>query len=242
MRPLIGISCWRRTLDTFYGPDTLHTLSTYYIDSVTRAGMTPIMWPAALDPAEAPRLVALVDGVIISGGDDVDPQTYGAGNTDSTKTNPDVDRFEIALIMAAREQGKPLLAICRGLQILNVALGGTLRQEVTSPGGVHDVITTDHEEMGARRHVVRFEEGSLLAAMYGANEAKVNTLHHQGIDRLAGGLVIEGRTDDGLVEAARFDGDWWALGVQWHPERLEGEHQEIFRLFREAIPSQADTS
>jgi putative glutamine amidotransferase len=107
---------------------------------------------------------------------------------------------------------------------------------------VHDVITTDHEEMGARRHVVRFEEGSLLAAMYGANEAKVNTLHHQGIDRLAGGLVIEGRTDDGLVEAARFDGDWWALGIQWHPERLEGEHQEIFRLFREAIPSQADTS
>jgi putative glutamine amidotransferase len=242
MRPLVGITCWRRTLDTFYGPDTLQTLSTYYTGSVTRAGMTPVLWPAALDPSEASRLVEMVHGVIVSGGDDVDPQTYGADNTDSTKTQPDVDRFEIALIEAAREQGKPLLAICRGLQILNVALGGTLGQEVTSPGGVHETISADHEEMGARRHVVRLEEGSLLAAMYVATETKVNTLHHQGVDRLADDLVVEGRTDDGLVEAARFDGAWWALGVQWHPERMDGEHQEIFTLFREAVVSQGDTS
>jgi putative glutamine amidotransferase len=83
--------------------------------------------------------------------------------------------------------------------------------------------------------VVRFEAGSRLADIYGAEEAKVNTLHHQGIDALAPGLIVEGRTDDGLIEAFRCDGDWWALGVQWHPERMEGEHQSVFAAFREAV-------
>jgi putative glutamine amidotransferase len=235
MRPLVGITSWRRRLETFYGPDTLQTLSTFYTDSVIAAGMTPVLFPAALDPAEADRLVALVDGILLSGGDDVDPGTYGVGNTHSEKCNPEVDRFEIALARSAREQGKPVLAICRGLQLLNVALGGTLHQEVTSENGVHDLIGADHEEMNARRHVVTFEAGSTLAGMYGASETKVNTLHHQGVDRLAAELVVEATTDDGLVEAASFNGEWWALGVQWHPERLEGEHQRLFAAFREAI-------
>ncbi|HEU4894423.1 MAG TPA: gamma-glutamyl-gamma-aminobutyrate hydrolase family protein [Acidimicrobiia bacterium] len=235
MKPVVGITSWRRTLDTFYGPDRLQPLSTYYTDSVVAAGMTPLLIPAGLDPSEAPALIGLVDGLLLSGGDDVDPGGYGAENTASVKTDPDVDQFEIALVEAAREAGKPVLAICRGLQLLNVAFGGSLHQEVTSEGGTHDVITGDHEEMNARRHVVTFEPGSLLASLYGASETKVNTLHHQGIERLAEGLVVEGKTDDGLVEAARLDGDWWVLGVQWHPERLDGDHQRIFEAFREAI-------
>jgi putative glutamine amidotransferase len=177
----------------------------------------------------------MVDGVLISGGADVDPVTYGAENTHSIKTSTAVDQFEIAVALAARDQRKPVLAICRGLQLLNVALGGTLRQEVTSEGGVHDLITRDHELMSSRRHVVRFDEGSVFAEIYGAAEAKVNTLHHQGIDVLAPDLVAEGQTDDGLIEAVSYDGDWWALGVQWHPERMEGEHQRIFGVFAEAL-------
>ncbi len=235
MKPMVGITSWRRTLDTFYGPDRLQTLSTYYSDSVSAAGMTPVLFPAGLDPSEAPRLVALVDGLLVSGGDDVDPSGYGAENTASTKTDPEVDRFEVALLEAAREANKPVLAICRGLQILNVALGGSLRQEVTSEGGTHELIGNDHEEMNARRHVVTFEPESLLASVYGASETKVNTLHHQGVDRLAEDLAIEGKTDDGLIEAARWDGDWWVLAVQWHPERLDGDHQRIFGAFREAM-------
>lgn len=235
MKPVVGITAWRRLLETFYGPDTLQTLSAYYSDSVARAGMTPVMFPAAVEPADADRLVAMVDGVIISGGDDVDPTSYGAENTDSKRTHTEVDAFEIAVVGAAQAQGKPLLAICRGLQLLNVALGGTLQQEVTAEGGVHEPVSPDHEEMNARRHVVRFEDGSVLAGIYGTDEAKVNTLHHQGLDRLADELTIEGRTDDDLVEAARFSGDWWALGVQWHPERLEDEHQRLFTAFREVI-------
>lgn len=235
MRPLVGITSWRRRLDTFYGPDTLQTLSVYYTDAVSAAGMTPVMFPSSLDPSEADRLVTMVDGVILSGGDDVDPSTYGAENTHSTRSHSEVDLFEIAVVEAARAQGKPLLAVCRGLQLLNVALGGTLVQEVTTGGGVHDLIGDDHDEVAARRHVVTFEDGSVLAGLYGSTEAKVNTLHHQGIADLADDLIVEGRTDDRLVEAARCRGDWWALGVQWHPERLDGDHQVLFTEFRRVL-------
>lgn len=235
MKPSVGVTVWKRRLDTFYGPDTLQTLSTYYTDSLVAADMIPVMFPSGLDPDDAETLVGKVDGVLISGGDDVDPGTYGKENTDSMSTDPAADRFEVAVIEAARKSGTPLLAICRGIQILNVALGGTLTQEVTTPGGVHDSITRDHEEMNRRRHKVSFEPDAILASVYGATSAEVNTLHHQGVDVLADALAVEGVTDDGLVEAARYRGDWWALAVQWHPERLTGSHQNVFSAFREAI-------
>ncbi len=237
--PLVGVTVWRRRLDTFYGPDTLMTLSTTYTDAMIEAGLTPIMIPAALDVTDAERFVDLVDGLLLSGGDDVHPRTYGSEPTVSQGIDTDVDRFEIALIEAARGADKPVLAICRGLQILNVALGGTLHQEVTSEGGVHELIThdSDPEEMMARRHVVRFERDSIMAGLYESDEAKVNTLHHQGIDRLAEDLLVEGRSDDGLVEAARCRGDWWALGVQWHPEKMDLDHRQLLAAFRDEIVS-----
>lgn len=237
MRPLVGITGWRRTLGTYLGPESLQTLSTYYSDSVIAAGMTPVIFPNGQDPAEAERLVSLVDGVLLSGGDDIHPDSYGEEPISIHGADSDVDEFEMAVIAAARSQGKPLLAICRGLQMLNVAMGGTLSQEVTSAGGVHELIdeSTDPEDINSWRHVVRFEKDSMIASLYGADEAKVNTLHHQGIDTVAEGLIVEGRTDDGLIEAARCSGDWWALGVQWHPERMEGDHQVVFTAFRKAI-------
>jgi putative glutamine amidotransferase len=235
MKPLVGVTSWRRRLETFYGPDTLQTLSTHYTDALQAAEMIPVMFPAALDPADAELLVAGVDGVLLSGGDDVDPSSYGIENTASKRFSAAVDEFEVAVFEAARSQGKPLLAICRGLQLMNVALGGTLLQEVTSDGAIHDLISDDHEELNARRHVVSFESGSVLGDIYGASEVKVNTLHHQGLDRLGEGLIVEARADDELIEAVRWDGAWWALGVQWHPERLEGVHQKLFEVFREVL-------
>lgn len=237
MRPLVGINAWRRRLGTYLGPDLLQTLSTYYSNSIIAAGMTPVMFPNGQDPGEAERLVNLVEGLVLSGGDDIDPSSYGSENEGSKGNDPSVDDFEVALVRVARDQGKPVLAICRGLQLLNVALGGTIDQEVTAPGTAHEPITADSdpEEVNSRRHVVRFEDDSLISKIYGAAEAKVNSLHHQGIGSLGGGLIVEGRSDDGLIEAARCEGDWWALGVQWHPERMEGDHQAIFNAFREAI-------
>lgn len=237
MRPLVGITAWRRRLDTYLGPEVLQTLSTYYSESVVAAGMTPIMFPNGQQPAEAERLVSLVAGVVISGGDDIDPSSYRTAEISSHGNDPAVDDFEIAVVNAAREQDKPVLAICRGLQLLNVAMGGTLSQEVTARGAIHDLIddSTSPEEVNSRRHIVRFEEDSSLGDIYGASETKVNTLHHQGIDVLADGLIVEARSDDGLIEAARCDGSWWALGVQWHPERMNDDHQLIFRAFKEAL-------
>lgn len=242
MNPLVGVTTWRRSLDTFYGPDTLMTLSTSYTDAMIEAGLTPVLIPAALEDEEAARFVDLVDGLLISGGDDVHPETYDAEPTVSRGIDAEVDRFEIELIDAARKKRKPVLAICRGLQILNVALGGTLLQEVTSDGGVHQLITkeTDPEEMYAWRHVVSFEPDSIIGALYGAGEAKVNTLHHQGIDRLASDLIVEGRSDDGLIEAARCKGDWWALGVQWHPEKMDLDHRHLLTAFREEMSGRSD--
>ncbi|MGD2042836.1 MAG: gamma-glutamyl-gamma-aminobutyrate hydrolase family protein [Acidimicrobiia bacterium] len=239
MKPIVGITSWKRRLDTYYGPEDLQTLAAYYTDSVIAGGMLPVMFPSSLDPADADRLVSGVDGILVSGGDDIDPATYGEENTDSMRISRAADDFEIAIVAAARRQDKPLLAICRGLQLLNVWLGGTLDQEVTSEGGVHELISRNPEEMNARRHVVTFEDGSIISRIYGAEEAKVNTLHHQGIARVADGLIVEGRTDDGLVEAGRVAGDWWALGVQWHPERMDGDHQQVFTEFRRVIEDQS---
>lgn len=244
MKPVVGITSWRRTLDTFYGPDRLQTLSTFYSDSVEAAGMIPVLFPAGMSPEDAGKLVGSVDGILLSGGDDVDPATYGEDNTASKNVDPAADAFEIAIIEAARSQGKPLLGICRGLQIFNVAHSGTLAQEVTADDTTHEpfVKGTDPEVWNARRHVVAFEEGSILADMYGADEAKVNTLHHQGVGQLGDDLIIEARAEDGLIEAVRYDGDWWALAVQWHPERLDGDHQELFRVFRDAILNPSTSS
>ncbi len=236
MKPTAGITAWRRTLDTYYGSDRLQTLSTHYSDSLIAAGVLPMIFPNGQAPEDAPALVGLVDGLLISGGDDLDPATYGEMPTKSKHFDSAVDRFEIALVSAAREQGKPVLAICRGLQLLNAAMGGTLAQEVTSPGGAHDTFEgVTPEEMNERRHAIHFQDDSILAGLYGAGEAKVNTLHHQGIATLGDGLIVEGTAEDGLVEAVRCAGDWWAIGVQWHPERMDGDHQRLFAAFREAM-------
>lgn len=236
-KPLVGITAWRRVLNTFYGPERLQSLATFYGEAVGEAGMTPLIIPNGQDPAEAGTIMSLLDGLVLSGGDDVDPGTYGAEPESSRGVDAAVDRFEIALVEAARRQDKPVLAICRGLQLLNVALGGTLRQEITASGTSHELIPKpiDPDEMNARRHTVVFEPGSRIEEIYGASEAKVNTLHHQGLEDIAPDLIVEARTEDGHVEAARCDGDWWALGVQWHPERMDGEHRRIFEVFREAI-------
>ena len=231
MRPLIGVTVWRRELGTLLGPESLQTLAVNYTNALIDSGMTPIMFPAAQDLSEADRLVSLTDGVLISGGDDLDPASYGAKDLGSKGYSKAVDDFKIAVINAARAQGKPVLAICRGLQTLNVALGGTIAQEVLESGTIHELINqeSDPDELNARRHVVHLEADSILADLYGSAEAKVNSLHHQGVGELAPDLVVEGRTADGLVEAARCNGTWWALGVQWHPERMDGEHRELFK-------------
>lgn len=235
--PLVGITALHGEFGTFFGRERLHTIDDFYVDGLVAAGMRPLILPNGLDPAVAGDMVAPVDGLVLSGGGDIDPVVYGAPRRSVRHDDIDVDRFELALVEEARRRRIPVLAICRGMQLLNVAQGGTLHQEVTSPGGVHVPIGDDPDEIGSRRHPVHLTPGGLLASLFGTTEIEVNSGHHQGVDRLGEGLTVEAVAPDGLVEGVRFSGeDWWALGVQWHPERLDRGHpQLLFAALRRAV-------
>ena len=236
--PVVGITAWRMPMETLLGKAPLQTLETAYVDAMIGADLTPMVFPNGQDPSSADALVSAVKGIVLSGGGDIHPEIYGGSAERVEGDDPDVDRFEIAVVDAARAQGKPVLAICRGLQLLNVALGGTLNQDVTVSSSAHEHVSLDMDPdvLLDRRHPVHLESDALLSEIYDIGEIKVNSLHHQGIKRLADDLIVEGTAPDGLIEAVRYSGDWWALGVQWHPERLDPEHHgALFGAFREAI-------
>ena len=211
-----------------------------YTRALTRAGMIPLVL-APIDTRFAADVVARVDGVVLTGGEDVAPHRYGAPPHPSTDPPHETrDASEIALIAAARAAKLPVLAICRGLQIMNVALGGTLVQDIPSERG-SSTVHTRSDARATRVHDVRITAGSRLAEALGATTLTVNSSHHQAIDRPGSGLKINATAPDGVIEGAEWTDfhDWWMLGVQWHPEELtetpEGWDRALFLAFREAI-------
>lgn len=197
-----------------------------YTEALEHAGALPVILPplsgaAALGPEAFRRILDGVNALVLTGGEDVDPACYyAAAHPQLGAINPARDATEIGLVLAARARKLPMLAICRGIQIVNVALGGTLVQHIPAerPGSL------DHNSQSSRQarvHDVALEPGSRLAAALGETQIRVNSFHHQALDRVAEGLNIVARAPDGLVEGAEWSGDdWWALAVQWHPEEL----------------------
>jgi putative glutamine amidotransferase len=215
--PRIGVSGVVRSWD---GADRTG-VNGAYIKALLAVGGVPLILSPLLSPALAARALDGVDALILTGGEDMDPAWYGA--TPSPLLDPpsrERDLFELALFAVARQRGLPILGICRGIQVINVALGGTLFQDLPSerPGRIN------HRPEGPRdqrSHRVRLETGSRVAAALGATEVTVNSSHHQAIRDLAPGLVAVGWTEDGLVEAAETaPGTPWLLAVQWHPEEM----------------------
>ena len=214
-------------------------LNEAYVNAVAASGMIPLI-VAPLDTGFA-EILARVDGLVLTGGEDIAPARYGAARHERTGDPHDArDRTEIALLAAAREARLPVLAICRGLQVANVALGGTLVQDLPS----ERPSSTTHDRSDARTarvHEVGIAGGSSLSAAIGARTIMVNSSHHQAIDRVAPGLTVTGTAPDGVVEGAEWtgDADWWMLGVQWHPEELmqtpEGWDRALFAAFRERV-------
>ncbi|HEU5169093.1 MAG TPA: gamma-glutamyl-gamma-aminobutyrate hydrolase family protein [Gemmatimonadales bacterium] len=216
------------------------TVNAAYVHSVANAGGIPLILSQIMGPGLAARALDGCDALLLSGGEDVDPAHYGAPPSPALRSpDPARDAFELALFRTARERGLPVLGICRGIQLINVALGGTLWQDLPSerPGPVyHDspVART------ARTHEVRLAPGSRAARALGAQTLIPNSFHHQGIRDLAPGLVATGWAADGLIEVAESaDGDAWLLAVQWHPEEMHAEpgspEQGLFRaLVQEA--------
>jgi len=214
-----------------------------YVDAVRGAGGDP----RRIVPGDAAR--AALDGaagVVLTGGDDVDPAAYGAPASDFvTRTEPERDVFEIDVVRAARERGLPVLCVCRGLQIANVAFGGTLIADIPHALGAaaalqHDVGEPDQHDgwQLVPEHVVHVEPHSALARIARTTMLATNAAHHQAVDRCAGDLRIVARTADGIVEAleARFDAPFW-LAVQWHPESTfatDDASRAIFTAFVDA--------
>lgn len=225
--PLIGLTGRRLPASVIAGlPNGMDRLRldgylTAYQQKVAVAGGAPVLLAREAPPA---TLAERLDGLVLVGGADVDPTLWGGRpGPGATSYDPDLDRFELDLIRCFLDAGKPILAICRGLQLLNVALGGTLVPHLPpDEGEAHSFYGYPAER---RRHRVRLDHGSQLAQLYG-EEVWTNSLHHQAIDRPGEGLVVVGRADDGVVEAAELPGEK-VLAVQWHPE-LHTEEEPVW--------------
>lgn len=227
--PLVGISSSTalRRSPILEVDRSLCTLDRAYVDAVASADAVPVILPVQV-PGNAAALVARLDALVLSGGGDVAPERYGAvrhpavGGVDEAR-----DAWEVALIAEARRRSLPILAICRGVQILNVALGGTLIQHLPEHDDSHA-----HLEPGtfdAASHHVEITPGTTMAKVLDTEVIDVNTLHHQAIDRCADDLVVVGVEEHGIVEAVEHPGEA-ILGVQWHPELIAHlpPHQCLF--------------
>ena len=227
MRPLVGISCRLEERpaeenDWFY-------LQREYSEAVLAAGGIPVMLPLLGKPEYAVGLAERLDAIVLPGSrSDVDPARYGA--SPHSKLGPvhrERDELDAALIRQALEQHKPLLGICFGTQMLNVAMGGSLVQHLET-----DIAHSDRKVP----HTVRVEAGSLLAQLGGAGDHEVNTSHHQALERVPAALQITARTPDGVIEAVETtEPDRFLLGVQWHPERIWQKSPISRALFEELV-------
>jgi putative glutamine amidotransferase len=213
-----------------------------YVRAIQSAGLVPVVIPPSFSADEARAVIANVAGLVLSGGEDVDPSQYGTVRHSRTQTShAGRDATELALVQAARDAGRPTLAICRGLQLLNVALGGTLVQDLAAerPG---TLVHPRDEARTQRVHGLSIEPNSRLAAATGELAIEVNSLHHQAIDRVAPDLRVTAVAPDGVVEAVETTDGWWALAVQWHPEELIDDpkpwDRAIFAAFAAACAGQ----
>ena len=206
-----------------------------YVDAVRSVGAVPLILPPG--EREPERLLDLVDGLILSGGGDIDPALYGGTAHETVyHVSRERDEFELALARAAlRRPHLPLLCICRGLQLLNVLQGGTLHTHIPERFGT--AITHRLPPRRPGRHHVRLEPASRFAHLLGATELEVVSWHHQAIDRIGAGLTPVAWAEDGVIEAADFGGHPWCYAVQWHPEMQYGEPaaRRLFEAFAAAM-------
>jgi putative glutamine amidotransferase len=225
-------------------------LTAAYLHVIERAGLVPVVVaPFAHDgDAAVARVLDAVDGIVLTGGEDIAPASYGAAPSPLLQTvSVPRDTTEIALARGARERTLPTLAICRGIQLLNVALGGTLIQDISSerPGSLSHDQSASRE---VRTHAIRLDTGSRLARALGSASLDVNSFHHQALDRIGGGLHVTARAPDGIVEGVETASadPWWAVGVQWHPEEfvsdLGASDHGLFRAFAAAVRASALSS
>jgi putative glutamine amidotransferase len=193
------------------------------VQAVEAPGAVALLATPGHDDASLQRLVSLAHGVVLTGGEDVEPACYGQERlAECGPSNPARDHMEMEVLRLARARGLPVLAICRGMQLLNVALGGTLYQDIPSQLG-GDLLHEQLAPLDRRWHHATVERGSGFERIFGSRELFINSFHHQAIDRLAPGLRATVVAEDGVVEGVEGTEGPWLFGVQWHPERGEAE-------------------
>ena len=225
-KPIIGIT-------PQLGEDGRQFCQANYLNCVTQAGGIPLILPITEDEDQMRRYLEICDGIIFAGGPDIDPALYGE------KTLPECgaicaprDAFELKFLPMALE--KPLLAICRGIQVLNVALGGTLYQDINSQlpiKALHRMPAPTDDTC----HAVTVSEGTILGELATEKTYAVNSFHHQAAKDVASGLVVSARSEDGVIEGLEMPSAPFVVGVQWHPERLVGHDQNAKALLRRFV-------
>jgi putative glutamine amidotransferase len=236
--PLIGVTTSRVTNRKGF-PNLM--LMEAYSQAVSQAGAAPVMIPLGVPTETLQAILARLDGVLFTGGGDVRPQVYGSQDHPKVSwIDDDRDRIELDLFRLLLAAGKPFLGICRGIQLINVALGGTLYEDILDqrPGALkHDRSRNARNYLA---HAVELTETSRLSCILGDNQVKVNSLHHQGIRELAPGLIVSAYAPDGLIEAFEMSDYSFGMAVQWHPEWLQ-EHppmRNLFQAFAQAATGQ----
>ncbi|GIP37211.1 peptidase C26 [Paenibacillus sp. J31TS4] len=211
MKPIIGVtaSC---------EPETAQLKHTY-AQSVSRAGGIPFTLPYLDERADLERIVDQIDGLLLTGGPDLDPIYFGEEPLRGLgRVTPARDRLEMALTPLVIERGKPVLAICRGVQVLNVAMGGSLYQDLLTQ--LQTIQHTQQAPASHPSHSIRLAEGTLLTRLAGASMRRVNSFHHQAVARVAPGFVVSATASDGVIEAIESTSHAYVIGVQWHPEEM----------------------
>jgi putative glutamine amidotransferase len=210
------------------------------VNALEGAGLIPLIIPPLSNADSAAAILDSVDGLVLTGGGDIDPASYGEKRHEKVRSvNVARDTTEIALVEGARARRTPVLAICRGIQILNVALGGTLVQDIPSQIGT----TVAHDEdtpRDLRSHEISIASGSLIAQAVGTTRCAVNSFHHQSIKDVAEGMRVTANSPDGVIEGVESTADdWWVLAVQWHPEEMmhspEPWDRGLFRAFADRL-------
>lgn len=238
MRPFIGITPDEGTTEPRPGRPALprYELKKAYTDAVVAAGGIPLVLPYLDDPGAVGALLSRLDGLVVTGGAfDIGPDEYGESvRARLGPLKPGRTRFERSLLERALDLELPVLGICGGMQLLNVVLGGTLIQDIGTeiPGALAHEQAHDPRETA---HPVRLQSGSQLEQICGRTSLEVNTTHHQAVGRLGRELVASGLAPDGVVEAVERTGSGFAVGVQWHPELLDGpEHRALYEALVQA--------
>jgi putative glutamine amidotransferase len=232
--PLIGVT----TSVTIGKVPERAYVNSAYLQAVQQAGGVPVALPPQLSGASLARLARGLDGLLLTGGGDIDPAMFGeAPHPTVHEVAPARDTLESSAVRIALDRRLPILAICRGIQLLNVVLGGTLFQDVgTDPGT--QLLHSQEEPRDQPTHKVRVRAGSRLAETLGTDELEVNSMHHQAVKELGAGLVAVAWAPDQIIEGVEMtDSSRFVLGVQWHPEELCGDSEPARRLFTALVRS-----